>query len=137
MALPEHLRRGARGEQLAARFLRDRGFQIVGATFLTKVGATDIIALSADHILCFVEVKTRAPGGMFPPADAVDREKQERLISNALTFAKHSKEDFERIRFDIAEVVLHDLLHADINLIENAFGQEYHAKWRKRKEPER
>ena len=132
MGLPEHLRRGARGEQLTARYLRERGYEIVGANFMTKVGETDIIAISPDRVLCFVEVKTRAPGGMFPPADAVDFEKQERLISNALSFARNSKEEFERIRFDISEVILHDLLHAEIRIIENAFGQDYHAKWRKK-----
>lgn len=133
MSLPEHIRRGLRGEQLTARYLRDHGYEIVGANFLTKVGETDIIALK-DKTLCFVEVKTRAPGGMFPPSDAVDREKQERLISSALSFARYSKEEFDRIRFDISEVILCDLFHAEVKLIENAFGQDYHARWRKKNE---
>ena len=104
MSLPEHIRRGLRGEQLTARYLRDHGYEIVGANFLTKVGETDIIALK-DKILCFVEVKTRAPGGMFPPSDAVDREKQERLISSALSFARYSKEEFDRLAAENKELL--------------------------------
>ena len=134
MAMAEHLKRGLRGEQLTARYLREQGYDVVSANYRTAVGETDIVALSPDREdLCFVEVKTRAPGGMFPPADAVDREKQERLISNALVFARHFDEPFTHIRFDIAEVILFDLQTAQINLLPNAFGQEYHAQWTKPK----
>lgn len=124
MPLPEHLRTGYRGEQLAARFLRERGWRILCSGFRTGLGETDIIALSPEDILCFVEVKTRAPGGLNPPADAVDRAKQERLVNNAAAFLRMKLVDYRAVRFDIAEVILYDLNHADINLIENAFGQD-------------
>ncbi|MBQ7637712.1 MAG: YraN family protein, partial [Clostridia bacterium] len=87
-------------------------------------GETDIIARSEEGELCFVEVKTRAPGGIFPPSDAVDRDKQERLINNAAAFIKYAKPQYSRVRFDIAEVILHDLKKADINIIEDAFGRD-------------
>lgn len=122
MAMPENLKTGLRGEQLAARELRKRGYIIVSANFRTSLGETDIIAQTKDGILCFVEVKTRAPGGEFPPSDAVDREKQARLINNAAAFIKYAKPEYTHVRFDIAEVILHDLLTADINVIEDAFG---------------
>ena len=125
MPLPENLKTGYRGEQLAARFLRERKYTILCSGFRTGLGETDIIAMSPDHTLCFVEVKTRAPGGLNPPADAVDREKQERLINNAAAFLKTKAVDgYRAVRFDIAEVLLYDLHHAEINLIEDAFGQE-------------
>ncbi len=125
MALPEHLKTGMRGEQLAARALRDRGDTVLTAGFRTQLGETDIISLTKDKTLCFVEVKTRSPGGMFPPADAVDREKQARLVNNAAAYVKAVKLDYRAVRFDIVEVILHDLTHADINIITDAFGQEY------------
>ena len=125
MPLPEHLKTGMRGEQLAARELRSRGYQILSSGFRTNLGETDIAALAKDGTLCFVEVKTRAPGGMFPPSDAVDREKQNRLANNAAAFIKASKMKYKRVRFDIAEVILHELFTAEINIIENAFGEEY------------
>ena len=125
MALPEHLKTGMRGEQLAARALRARGDLVLASDFQTLLGETDIITLTADKTLCFAEVKTRAPGGMFPPSDAVDKEKQARLVNNAAAFIKNTDFEYTGVRFDIVEVILHDLTHADINIITDAFGQEY------------
>ena len=124
MAMPEHLKTGLRGEQLAARELRRRGYRLMSSGFRTSLGETDIVAMDRDGMLCFVEVKTRAPGGMFPPSDAVDREKQARLVNNAAAYLSAAKPEYTRVRFDIAEVILHDLTTAEINIIEDAFGQD-------------
>lgn len=122
MAMPEHLKTGARGEQLAARYLRGKGYVICAANFSTPQGETDIVAIDKDQTVCFVEVKTRAPGGMLPPAEAVDREKQRRLINNAAAFLSRTKMQGRRTRFDIIEVILYDLFRHDINHIKDAFG---------------
>ena len=121
MALPEHLKTGARGEQLAARYLREQGYEIYAANFATVLGETDIIAIDKEGTVCFVEVKTRAPGGLLPPAEAVDVEKQKRLVNNAAAFLKQEKMRDRSTRFDIVEVILHDLFTADVNHIKNAF----------------
>ena len=122
--MPMHLRVGLRGEQLAARELRRRGYTICASNFATAVGETDIVALSPEGDLCFVEVKTRSPGGMLPPSEAVDAEKQNRLVNNAAAFLKHFDQEYRAVRFDIAEVILHDFYHADINFLENVFGED-------------
>lgn len=121
MALPNHLKTGLRGEQLAARYLRKKKYKILAANYTTNFGETDIVALAPDNTVCFVEVKTRSPGQMLPPSEAVDYNKQSRLQSNAAVFLKHTKSTENKIRFDIIEVILHDLHSADINHIENAF----------------
>lgn len=122
MAMPEHLRTGARGEQLAARYLRNNGYEILAANFSTPLGETDIVALDKNGVVCFIEVKTRAPGGMLPPADAVDYEKQNRLINNAAAFLGRAGLKGSRTRFDIIEIILYDLFRHDVNHITNAFG---------------
>ncbi len=124
MSMPMHQRIGLRGEQLTARWLRERGYTLLASNFATRAGETDLIALSRDETLCFIEVKTRSPGGMFPPADAVDTEKQRRLVNNAAAYLKWTDIAYKRIRFDIAEVIMEDFHHAEIHMIENAFGQE-------------
>ena len=123
MPMPQHLKTGFRGEQLAARELVKRGDTILASGFRTSLGETDIITLTKDRVLCFVEVKTRAPGGLLPPAEAVDAEKRRRLETNAAAFVKNLDVDYRDVRFDIAEVLLYDLDTADIHLIEDAFGQ--------------
>lgn len=125
MAMPMNLRIGLRGEQFAARYLRAKKYILYGSNFATKLGETDIVAFDPKNkALCFVEVKTRSPGGMLPPAEAVDQEKQRRLINNAAAFLKNANIPYRTVRFDIAEVILHDLHHADVNLIPDAFGQD-------------
>ena len=121
MALPQNLKTGLRGEQLAARYLRKNGYMLYAGNYFTSVGETDIIAVEPDGTICLVEVKTRAPGGMLPPAEAVDYAKESRLKSNAAAFLKQSSEKPKAIRFDIIEIILYDLDTADINHIKNAF----------------
>ena len=126
MAMPEHLKTGARGEQLAARYLRKHGYEIYAANYATPKGETDIIAIDRDKTVCFVEVKTRAPGGMLPPAEAVDYEKRQRLINNAAAFLSQAKMTGRKTRFDIIEVILYDLFEHEINHIKDAFdGGEF------------
>jgi len=40
MALPEHLKVGLRGEQLACRFLRRNKYEIIATNYATKLGET-------------------------------------------------------------------------------------------------
>jgi len=51
-------RLGARGEELAARHLEARGFEIVERNFRTRYGELDIVARDV-RALVFCEVKTR------------------------------------------------------------------------------
>ncbi len=121
MALPKHLKTGLRGEQLACRYLRRKKYEIIATNYATKLGETDIIAQSPDGTICFVEVKTRSPGQMLSPSEAVDYRKSENLKTNAAAFLRYTKSETAEYRFDIIEVILHDLYTADINHIENAF----------------
>jgi putative endonuclease len=49
---------GARGEELAARHLEARGYQVVERNFRTRYGELDVVARDA-RFLVFCEVKTR------------------------------------------------------------------------------
>ena len=122
VALPMHIRIGLRGEQFVGRYLRERKYVLYGSNYATKLGETDIVALEPkSQTLCFIEVKTRKPGGLLPPSAAVDYEKRKRLVNNAAAFIRYFKVSYDKIRFDIAEVTLYDMYHADVNYIENAF----------------
>lgn len=111
---------GAFGEQSAARYLREQGYDIFSSNFYVNLGEIDIVAFK-DDILCFVEVKTRREGGMFPPADAVDFSKKEKLRSAAAAYMSKCTLTYD-YRFDIVEVLVNeDLKVTSINHIANAF----------------
>ena len=111
---------GAMGEQSAARYLRQNGYEIYSSNFYTAMGELDIVAFK-DGLLCFVEVKTRQEGTMLPPAAAVGHQKIENLRSAASFYMnKYSlKCDF---RFDIIEVLTDSNFKVtSINHIKGAF----------------
>jgi len=53
------LRLGNRGERIAERFLKKKGYRILERQFRTRFGEIDLIAKEGDEII-FVEVKTRS-----------------------------------------------------------------------------
>lgn len=111
---------GAYGEQLAGKYLRQNGYKIKAANFKTYTGEIDVIALKKD-VLCFIEVKTRQVGGMFPPADAVDVHKQENIRSCASVYINKWAPNTKNMRFDIIEVIVDGREFKSLNHIENAF----------------
>lgn len=50
---------GRLGEKLACQFLQKQGYQLIHKNFLIRGGQIDLIMLSPQHNLVFVEVKTR------------------------------------------------------------------------------
>lgn len=111
---------GAMGEQKAARYLREKGYEIFSSNFSVNAGELDIVAFK-DNILCFIEVKTRRQGGMFSPAEAVDFNKTQNLKSAAAAYMNKYKLKYD-FRFDIIEVLVDEALKVtNINHIENAF----------------
>ncbi len=50
---------GQLGEQVAARFLQKNGYRIIQKNFLIRGGQIDLITMSPQSNLVFVEVKTR------------------------------------------------------------------------------
>lgn len=70
--------RGARGENLAAAFLRQQGYQILKKNIRTPFGEIDLICRDG-ATLVFVEVKLRYSKQFGNPEDAVVGKKFERL----------------------------------------------------------
>lgn len=94
--------RGAIGEVLAARFLRDKKWKIITANYRSRFGEIDIIAQDKSYIV-FVEVKTRSVGAMVTPAEAVTVSKQRKIIQTAGLFLQRYKYKLQP-RFDVIEV---------------------------------
>lgn len=95
--------KGAAGEILAARFLRDNGYEILAADYRCRFGEIDIIAADKTYIL-FIEVKTRENDAWYEPKEAVDALKQDRFVKTAEYYAMRFPDD-RQPRFDVIEVV--------------------------------
>lgn len=95
--------RGALGEVLAARFLRDKGYTIRSSNFRCRLGEIDIIVADKQYLV-FVEVKTRREDARYLPREAVTLTKQRKLIQTAATYLSRFPTDLQP-RFDVVEVI--------------------------------
>jgi putative endonuclease len=73
---------GARGEELAADYLKRNGYAIVQTNFRCRRGEIDIIARQGE-CLVFVEVRTRKGAGFGTPEESVTASKRDKLVTLA------------------------------------------------------
>jgi putative endonuclease len=85
-----HRTLGARGENIAYRFLVDRGLRPVARNFRCRGGEIDLIMLDR-QCLAFVEVRWRRSSRFAAPADTVDHRKQRKLIRAAAMFLSRQR----------------------------------------------
>ncbi|GAB2708851.1 YraN family protein [Nocardia thraciensis] len=103
--MAHNLALGAQGEELAARFLREVGMEIVERNWRCRYGELDLIARDAE-VTAFVEVKTRSGLGFGVPAEAVTFRKQQRIRRLALLWLNEQAGPWLRVRFDVVSVLL-------------------------------
>ncbi|MBL1079084.1 YraN family protein [Nocardia sp. 2] len=103
--MAHNLALGAHGEELAARFLRDAGLEIVARNWRCRYGELDLIAHDGD-ITAFVEVKTRTARTFGPPAEAVTFLKQQRIRRLALLWLHEQNGPWQHVRFDVVAILL-------------------------------
>lgn len=93
---------GKRGEAFAARYLRERGAEIIAVNVSYRVGEIDLIAREADGTIVFVEVKTRA-NSRYGVAEAVTPQKLGRLRKAAAQWL--DGKPLSEVRFDVIALV--------------------------------
>ncbi len=93
---------GLRGEDIAAKFLKEKGYYILYRNYKTPYGEADIIAKDNDTVV-FVEVKTRSNLSFGYPFESVNLKKQERLKRIALNYLKVANYP-TKIRFDVISI---------------------------------
>lgn len=111
---------GRRGEQLAADYLRKRGWRIVGMNFSCRFGEVDVIAENRDFLV-FAEVKARKNARFAAAREFVTPAKQRRvLLAGQLWLQRNPTE--KQPRFDVIEVYGAEGETPELIHIENAFG---------------
>ncbi len=110
---------GRRGEEVALRFLKKKGYRIIEKNYVCKMGEMDIIAKEKDT-LAFIEVKARTSREFGPPQLAVNDWKQRQLSKIALNYLKEKRLEDVKARFDVVAIFLGQK-DEEIELIRNAF----------------
>lgn len=95
---------GARGEEAAARFLANRGYEILDRNWTCAADEADIVARDA-NVIVFVEVKTRSDASMGFPAEAVTAKKRQRYERIACLYLERHAFTEMLVRFDVISLV--------------------------------
>ena len=118
---------GRIGEEIAARYLEDRGFRVMERNYRFERSEVDLVCfLPAPRYedggeLVFVEVKTRRGIGFGLPEEAVGPEKRRHLVKAARAWLYERRMEGSLCRFDVISVMLKEGAEPEINHIENAF----------------
>ena len=113
---------GNQGEDIAAQFLLQKGFEIVERNYFQGHNEIDIIAIDPrDNYLVFVEVKTRYSLEYGHPAYAINKKKMGQIKKVAELYLADKNIQQCDCRFDVVTVVLSDPNNPHIEHYENAF----------------
>jgi putative endonuclease len=109
---------GQKGEDLAAVYLKNKGFRILFRNWKWGKHEIDIIAENKEFIV-FIEVKTRSDNFQENPKNAVTNEKQKSIIRAADGYIQRFRIDKES-RFDVM-IIIRKNEDFELEHIEDAF----------------
>ena len=110
---------GKKGEDLAAEFLKRKGYRIRERNYRSPLGEIDIIALDGATIV-FVEVKTRSDRSLGEPFESVTAKKQKQIIRTALYYLSKKRIRNNDARVDVVSILMGSK-EPELELIRNAF----------------
>ncbi|AZN40838.1 YraN family protein [Paenibacillus albus] len=95
---------GKFGEEEAARYLIEQGYQVLARNWRCRSGELDIVAQS-EGTLVVIEVRTRRQGGRFgTAAESVDFRKQHQVRATAEVYLSLQKLHGQPVRFDVIAI---------------------------------
>lgn len=90
--MAQHNTIGKQGEELARKYLENKGYEIVDQNYKTKRAEIDIVARHKNTLI-FVEVRTKQHEQFGTPEETINYRKRLKLVRNANAYvakAKHS-----------------------------------------------
>lgn len=94
---------GKRGEEIAADYLKNKGYQILETNWRYRRAELDLIAMQG-AILVFVEVKTRSSDRFGTPESFISRQKENFMAEAANVYMEQIGHEWE-IRFDFIAIL--------------------------------
>ncbi len=110
--------KGYYGESLAAKYLKEKNYEIIELNYYTPFGEIDLIA-KKDNYLVFVEVKLRKDETFGNALEQISKTKQKRIIQSAECYLSE-KELTMDCRFDYISLMYEKGTYR-ITHIEDAF----------------
>jgi len=103
--MAQHNELGTKGEELAIKFLTEKGYKVLQKNWYYRNYELDIIA-EFQNLLVIAEVKTRTAfsAEVIAPVFAVDRRKQKMIVEATDAFIRKFNIDKE-VRFDIISII--------------------------------
>jgi putative endonuclease len=108
---------GTRGERIAERHLKRKGYRILERNF--RGAEIDLVAMDGETLV-FVEVKTRRTAVAGTPQEAVNSHKQRHLRRAGEMYARRHRAEGRAIRFDVV-AILEDGSGRHLELLRDAF----------------
>ena len=106
---------GDSGEDLAAAWYVANGYEVVDRNWRCRHGELDLVLRNGRQVV-FCEVKARTGVGFGLPAEAITRDKKQRIRFLAARWLEDAKPRPAEIRFDVAAI-----LGNDVEVLEGAF----------------
>ncbi len=99
---------GKLGETYTALRLMQQGWHLLDRNWHSRCGEIDLVMISPDRKLVFLEVKTRRSTQYGTPLEAITQEKRSKLRKTGMKWLKEFADDIPhyRIRFDAVSILV-------------------------------
>lgn len=104
--MAKHLILGHQGEDIAARYLEEHGYNVLDRNWRSGHKELDLI-VTKESVLVIVEVKTRTSTDYGDPWSFVDEKKIRRTVHAADAYIRLNRIDLD-VRFDIVSISIED-----------------------------
>lgn len=111
--------KGRQAEDLARKYLRGRGLDIIEANYRCPIGEIDLVCRDGGTVV-FVEVRSRSGRSKGLPQESITKTKRQRLVRLAQWYLKDRKTPRTSARFDVVAVLWTEG-EAKLRWIVNAF----------------
>lgn len=99
---------GKIGEEIAAEFLANKGYQIIEKNYYSRYGEIDLVAWETGSVI-FVEVKTRTNQAYGAPETSVTQKKLDRIEKAALMWMQAHPNMSDDWRIEVVAILIDEL----------------------------
>ena len=110
---------GKKGEDIATKFLEEKGYEVIARNYRIKRQEIDLVAKDKETYV-FVEVKSRSSSDFGFPEDFVSPQQEGRIRNAATHFLAEEGIEAKFIRFDVISILVYEH-EVEIEHFEDAF----------------